>query len=253
MSMTITTTLPSTTPSTQPQPLTLRLTTPVSTEDKIRAYLVKINTSSLLPPSLLQTSQQLSSTYTTQYLNDLTTDHGKENGAIALSLFIHDVIHPAILNEVDEDKQRQLLELEDEVQSLLKELLPEGVTVENYIEQNQSFSDEQFLVDEKLLMIEASFQNQMRSLFSAANLTNEQLQQAFETLKQKLFEITTDREVVSNDLHSQLDSLTLKVNTLSRQLQEEAINTQDLSQKMKNQEHNFHQIIKMAQDLFKKV
>jgi hypothetical protein len=255
--MSLTVTVTRTRPEVQQQAVTLRLTPQISTKDKVYSLIEKMKSSSLFSPAQKKIVLDLPSKFDAESFKDLTTEEGKENGSIALSLLVSDAIYPAIKEEADEEKQNQLLDLEDEIKSILKEILPEGVSIDDFIDENEKFSyeqaTEQAILQEQLFIIDACFQNQMGELFGLANISNQQLKQSFEILKQRLLELNSRRKEMAGDLHGKLDTLTKKVDAISKKLENDALSVQEIAQKMKNEEHQFHQLIGTCQNIFKKV
>lgn len=246
-------TLTVTQPLVQQQALTLQVTSQISTKAKICLLIEKVKSSLLFSPVQQKFLQELSLKFDAEYFKDFGTDEGKENASLALSLFVSEVIYPAIRKETDEARQNELLDLEDAIKSILSEILPRGTDPEVFINENDQFSHEQATLQENLLIIEECFRNQMKELFSLANTTNQQLKQSFEILKQRLLELNRSRKTMGGDLCKQLDSLTSQVDSLSKQLENEAVDIQEIGKKMKNEQHNFQQLMKTCQTIFKKI
>src|SRR3984957_19829652 len=90
-----------------------------------------------------------------EYFQDLSTEEIKEEASLALCFLLCDCVHPAFLSVFSREEQDKLLDLEKTLRELLALTIPKGKIIKEWIEEYESFGDEQVVFKEKIEKIEA--------------------------------------------------------------------------------------------------
>ncbi len=179
-------------------------------------------------------------------------DHaGEEEPSLALCFLICDIIRPALAQEKLLENQDKLLAFEDAACALL--VVPDGVSVDLYIDEIEELSRQSVICEERLVAIEAYFHRQIQQLYSSANATNAELVHLFTFLKQRLSALHAEREGTTHAMHQRLDALTGKVEGIFGALILQAEQIEQAGKQSEGEQRVFLQLLADCENALKKI
>lgn len=161
----------------------------------------------------------------------------QEDVAVTLCYLLFTFVHPAILSSPA--ACNPLLDVETEVKELLKDNIPEGKNVEDYIDER---SEEQSIINQ-IASIENIFQVLKEHLYSSANKVNSHMAKNFEDLKANLLAIKESMQSDNAKLREKVDSLIEEVKEIIEKTLKETSSMKELGERVDQQQQSMQQII----------
>jgi len=235
--------------SPEPQAVVLHLTQH-SLKERGCQLAQELKGSKLLSLDEISKVQQWESEFRQMDVNNIEIS---EDVSIQLVFLLVDVIYPAIANtSLAKANQIQLLEFENKLKEMLITALPKNTGVDQFISECAAFDNEEVVFREKLAIIEACYEQQMQQLYGSANEINQDLIQRFEAIKHCLRELNANRQLMADQMHVTLGTLTQKVALFAAKLTANATQIQSMGQRLQAEKNTFQQILQECQVVFKK-
>lgn len=222
----------------------------LTSKEKISLLAENMRMSQLFSSEVFGQIQEADSTFNQIMLN---TEEDKEDASLVLCFLLCDVIRATLLKEENSSNQETLFKFEDELKAILTSTLPKGENIDNFIKEYEQFSQKQILFNEKLIMIETSFMEQIKQIYVSANEINQELMQKFTVLKERLLELNDQRQSMTKEICSLLDVITEKVDTVSKELTLHAAKAQTVGERMQNEQKVAQQLLNTCYAILKKV
>lgn len=144
-----------------------------------------------------------------------------------------------------------LLDFKDHLEEILGYLFSTIQDVEQFIEHYEELEEEEGALKWQLENIESIFQEQIKQLYQAANLTNQKLVDAFNSIKQRVLELNKSRESSAGEINIQLDCLAAKINNISQEIIESSNQMQKKGAQMKEAYRSVEEMQTTVRNLFK--
>lgn len=178
----------------------------------------------------------------------------RDDNAFQLVFFIFDVIRPAMISEQRTEKKKEVFAFEDEVKEILHLTLPPEVNPDLFVEKLEDIQDEEILLEEKLKMIQACFEEQIEELLRTADQIDQtNLIDQYNLLKDYLQKVNDNRQLLCEAIHIKIDALTEEVDKISKDLMKNTIQAENAGQRLLREERRLMALLTECQQLFKKV
>ncbi len=152
-------------------------------------------------------------------------------------------VNPALSN-VSEDDEEQLESLDDEIREQIAKLLPNETMVNDWIKN----WNERELVVERLEQITDIFESRMQRLQQVANASNQQIANAFESLKQRIVTIIQQKQLNHQQVANEVNSLFENLHALIEKTNKVISSSNANSEKFQAVQHITRTICKEAID-----
>jgi hypothetical protein len=230
-----------------PAPEVIRLNLKLRLEARVLQLVETIKKSKLVPNETLDM-------FTVQF-SEQNPQNKNEHERISLlfCFLICDVLRPLLIQETNRKKQIVLEKYEGDLIILLKETVPEGETVDAFIDSYERFSVDEEMDRALLEKITECFNNAIKRAYNSANVVDTEIVTTFESLKTRIREINRKRQTMTQELQGTLDELSVRV---ERAIQVGKQITQDqkkIAQRMKEDRVKFEKNAQLFELILKKV
>lgn len=154
---------------------------------------------------------------TAEYLQDLESLQGRQTASVNIYMLIDQVINKALSQHVNNDDA--LLAIDDfylKLKEVLLHVLPERFTLATISDCYHKFNKEYEEENAKIPQVHAHYDQLLQDLIALTDLTVERISSYFETIKQKLNNLNTDRISKSEEAYKKLQALNQQVKALER-------------------------------------
>lgn len=178
-------------------------------------------------------------------MESLTTN----DAPMFLSLFLSEILQPALLESEDVDMQEKLCKIEDMARNILISLLPEGTDVDEYIIENAIQADEAADFMNACLRTDNFFQKKEGMICQLADQCNENIENAYENLKKRLNKLIELKDSSSLDSKSRQQAIDNMIIQISNQMEINAQQKKTLGEKIQEVQKNYQQLLQECHDL----
>lgn len=182
---------------------------------------------------------------------DLANDANREMASLAICLILCDVVEPVLYKTSDEDARKELIGFELELNEILNLSLTLNQTVDECTKTYRHFSVEARLIREKLQLIETVFNDAMDKLYEDANAADLKIIASDDLDNKKLLSLIKERTLTLDNVNSQFETLTNKINISMDVLQQDATHLELISDKLQGVYACNHELIQNCQSTFK--
>lgn len=186
-------------------------------------------------------------------IHDLITNCVSEPPASLLIVFLSDILFPIIEASEDELLLIQAEAIHEEAKSLLTELLPVGTDIEDYI----SCQIKQNQIDLNLLTtaqkVAQLIEKKDDELCALGDRINANIDHCHETLKQRLLQIMTIKEMQSAQLIGYSNREVEKINALQEELKRLTADYQKIGNDYQQQQIHYKKLLEQSDELVRRV
>jgi len=136
--------------------------------------------------------------------------------SILLHQLIHDVIQPSTQEELEDEQMDALFDFEDQAKILLKQILPKGTAIQDYLKQ---LSIEKVVI-ERLILYRNFYQSQLDILNQSAESVNFKMIAKFEEIRGQFLKFSADIEGVDESLNRRIEEVSKKMQFLGKRYEE---------------------------------
>lgn len=165
----------------------------------------------------------------------------REEASLALCFLLVDVLAPYDLDDKWVDDFYIFFE------NSLAATLPQGEFLDKFLQEygdaidEEEFDEEEWIA-KQLSNIRCCFQMQLQQLQAANDSFSSDLHERFDRLKQRLLDLNSRCDEMTEQMHAEMDFLTAKVEEVAKILDTHILNTEQVLDKWRCQQHTFERI-----------
>jgi hypothetical protein len=186
-------------------------------------------------------------------IHDLITNCVSETPVHLLIVFLSDILFPAIETSEDEHILTQAESINEEAKSLLKELLPVGTDIEDYINREIKKNQSDLTLLSTAQKVVELIEKKDGELCALGDRINANIDHCHETLKQRLLQIVTIKEMQSAQLIGYSNREVEKINALQEQLKRLTADYQQIGNDYKQQQIHYKKLLEQSDELVRRV
>jgi hypothetical protein len=212
--------------------------------DQVQSLLIEMEASSLFSSKEKEAILSWKDQYDSKWLDDLSSDKEKEKVSLSLCILIFEVIGSAIANAKDcEEKQEDILIFEEAIKDILKETIPTGEEVDQFIEKFEQYSLEEKDFNHKVNQIDEIYDQILSQLYDSTDEMNQRLEKFFYYFKAEILHLQKQQQLLMKEGNEKLDKLIQKVDNASKELLGHTIEVLEVVEKMENDFENLQNIL----------